>query len=141
MKLIAYVAATLVLLSGMAVAQTTTSASGGQQIPRSQNRDLGHPTTNTGAPAKLLPYQDAKLPAEQRITDLIQRMTPEEKLAMLGTDPTIPRSRHRWHEPCGGAARTGAGRAGRMGRTGPRDADDAVSPVARAGPDVGPRAC
>ena len=58
---------------------------------RSQNRDLGHPTTNTGAPAKLLPYQDAQLPAEQRITDLLQRMTIEEKLAMLGTDPTVPR--------------------------------------------------
>jgi beta-glucosidase len=41
--------------------------------------------------AKLLPYQDAKLPVEERITDLIGRMTLEEKLAMLGTDPTIPR--------------------------------------------------
>jgi beta-glucosidase len=40
---------------------------------------------------KLLPYQDTKLPVEQRITDLIGRMTLDEKVAMLGTDPTIPR--------------------------------------------------
>jgi beta-glucosidase len=56
----------LVLLSGMAYAQQAT-------------------------PAKLLPYQNANLPAEDRITDLIGRMTLDEKLAMLGTDPTIPR--------------------------------------------------
>jgi beta-glucosidase len=41
--------------------------------------------------AKPLPYQDSRLLAEQRITDLIGRMTLDEKLAMLGTDPTIPR--------------------------------------------------
>lgn len=35
-----------------------------------------------------LPYQNPELPREQRITDLLQRMTLEEKLAMLGTDPT-----------------------------------------------------
>jgi beta-glucosidase len=39
----------------------------------------------------VLPYQNVQLPAEQRITDLLQRMTIEEKLAMLGTDPTVPR--------------------------------------------------
>jgi beta-glucosidase len=39
----------------------------------------------------LLPYQEPQLPTEQRITDLLQRMTIEEKLAMLGTDPTVPR--------------------------------------------------
>lgn len=39
----------------------------------------------------VLPYQNVQLPAEQRITDLLQRMTLEEKLAMLGPDPTVPR--------------------------------------------------
>ena len=80
MKRIASVAATLVLLSGMAYAQSKPAA----------------PTTTAKTPtapaqSKLLPYQNSRLPAEQRITDLIQRMTLEEKLAMLGTDPTIPR--------------------------------------------------
>ncbi len=66
MKLINTVTVALVLLSGIAR---------GQQ-PQ---------------PHTLLPYQDPKLPAERRITDLLQRMTIEEKLAMLGTDPTVPR--------------------------------------------------
>ncbi len=79
MKLIASVAATLVLLSGMAYAQTKTVTPVQSTKP------------TAAAPAKLLPYQDSKLPVEQRITDLIRRMTLEEKLAMLGTDPTIPR--------------------------------------------------
>jgi beta-glucosidase len=42
-------------------------------------------------PPTLLPYQDLRLPAEQRITDLLSRMTLDEKLVMLGTDPTVPR--------------------------------------------------
>jgi beta-glucosidase len=66
MNFIRTATAMLVLLSGMAYAQQAT-------------------------PAKLLPYQNANLPAEDRITDLIGRMTLDEKLAMLGTDPTIPR--------------------------------------------------
>ena len=78
MKLIASVAATLVLLSGMAYAQSKPTAP-------------AKPATTATAQSKPLPYQDSKLPVEQRITDLIQRMTLEEKLAMLGTDPTIPR--------------------------------------------------
>ena len=36
-------------------------------------------------------YQDKTAPVEARITDLLGRMTMDEKLAMLGTDPTIPR--------------------------------------------------
>jgi len=36
-------------------------------------------------------YQDKTAPMEARITDLLGRMTMEEKLAMLGTDPTVPR--------------------------------------------------
>jgi beta-glucosidase len=66
MNFIRTATAMLVLLSGVGYAQQTT-------------------------PAKLLPYQNAKLPVEDRITDLIGRMTLDEKLAMLGTDPTIPR--------------------------------------------------
>ncbi len=37
------------------------------------------------------PFQDPKLPAEQRITDLIGRMTLEEKIDALSTNPTVPR--------------------------------------------------
>jgi beta-glucosidase len=43
------------------------------------------------SPRGILPYQDARLPADQRISDLLQRMTLEEKVAVLGTDPTVPR--------------------------------------------------
>jgi beta-glucosidase len=66
MKLIQAALVALALLTGNARAQQTPA----------------HP---------VLPYQNAQLPAEQRITDLLQRMTIEEKLAMLGTDPTVPR--------------------------------------------------
>ena len=38
-----------------------------------------------------LPYQDPKLPAEQRITDLLSRMTLDEKVSAFSTDPSIPR--------------------------------------------------
>jgi beta-glucosidase len=38
-----------------------------------------------------MPYQDVRLPAEERISDLLQRMTLDEKIAILGTDPTVPR--------------------------------------------------
>jgi beta-glucosidase len=37
------------------------------------------------------PFQNPALPAEQRITDLLNRMTPQEKLAALSTDPSVPR--------------------------------------------------
>jgi beta-glucosidase len=37
------------------------------------------------------PYQDPKAPVEQRITDLLGRMTLEEKVDAFGTDPTVPR--------------------------------------------------
>jgi len=61
MERIGTVAATLIMLAGMSCAQ---------QIP---------------------PYRDARLPAEERVTDLLQRMTLDEKLASLGTDPMVPR--------------------------------------------------
>jgi beta-glucosidase len=66
MKLIQAVTVALVLLTGNTRAQQTPAHT-------------------------LLPYQDPLLPTQQRITDLLQRMTIEEKLAMLGTDPTVPR--------------------------------------------------
>jgi beta-glucosidase len=66
MKLIEAAMGTLVLVGGIACAQP---------IP-------AHP---------VLPYQNSRLPAEQRITDLLHRMTLDEKLVMLGTDPTVPR--------------------------------------------------
>ena len=37
------------------------------------------------------PFQNPTLSADQRITDLLGRMTPEEKLAALSTDPSVPR--------------------------------------------------
>jgi beta-glucosidase len=45
----------------------------------------------TVAAHAVLPYQNSRLPADVRITDLLQRMTLDEKIAMLGTDPTVPR--------------------------------------------------
>jgi beta-glucosidase-like glycosyl hydrolase len=88
MKLIASVTATLVLLSGMAYAQSKPAAPA-TTAPAQHAASSTKPTA--AAQSKLLPYQDSRLPVEQRITDLIQRMTLDEKLAMLGTDPTIPR--------------------------------------------------
>ena len=37
------------------------------------------------------PFQDSKLPAEQRISDLIGRMTLGEKIDALSTNPSVPR--------------------------------------------------
>ena len=88
MKLIASVAATLVLLSGMAYAQTKPVAPATTE-PAQHAASSAQPTA--AAQSKLRPYQDSRLPVEQRITDLIQRMTLAEKLTMLGTDPTVPR--------------------------------------------------
>ncbi len=80
MRLFARVTAALVVLCGVACAQTSAPSTGAPS-KSAANSEV----------AKLLPYQDAKLPVEERITDLIGRMTLDEKLAMLGTDPTIPR--------------------------------------------------
>ncbi len=43
------------------------------------------------AAQSLYPFQDASLPAEQRITDLLSRMTLDEKIDSLSTEPSIPR--------------------------------------------------
>ena len=37
------------------------------------------------------PFQNPQLPVEQRITDLLSRMTPEEKIFCFGIDPSVPR--------------------------------------------------
>jgi beta-glucosidase len=37
------------------------------------------------------PFQNPNLPAEQRITDLLSRMTVEEKIYCFGIDPSVPR--------------------------------------------------
>ncbi|WP_397546453.1 glycoside hydrolase family 3 C-terminal domain-containing protein [Rhodothermus marinus] len=39
----------------------------------------------------LYPFQNPDLPDEVRIDDLLSRMTLEEKIAALGTDPSVPR--------------------------------------------------
>jgi hypothetical protein len=80
MRFLARAAAVSVALCGVACAQTSAPSA---SAPSKS-------AANSEA-AKLLPYQDAKVPVEERITDLIGRMTLDEKLAMLGTDPTIPR--------------------------------------------------
>ena len=58
------------------------------------------------------PYLDPKLPVEQRVDDLISRMTLEEKVSQLGhTAPSIPRLRvpeyNWWNEGLHGVARAG----------------------------------
>ena len=46
----------------------------------------------TAASAQTLPYQDASLPVEQRVEDLMQRLTLEEKTRlMMNGSPAIPR--------------------------------------------------
>lgn len=37
------------------------------------------------------PFQNPKLPTEQRITDLLSRMTVQEKIFCFGIDPSVPR--------------------------------------------------
>jgi len=60
----------------------------------------------------VLPYQDASLPIEQRVEDLVSRMTLEEKvLQMQHTAPALPRlgisSYDWWNEALHGVARSG----------------------------------
>jgi beta-glucosidase len=43
------------------------------------------------AQSQQYPFQDPKLPVEDRITDLLHRMTLEEKIAALSTNPSVPR--------------------------------------------------
>src|SRR5215510_7251217 len=43
------------------------------------------------AAQSVLPYQNPDTPTEERITDLLHRMTLEEKIDCLGTRPNVPR--------------------------------------------------
>src|SRR5271156_305137 len=44
-----------------------------------------------GQAAYQYPFENPSLPAEQRITDLLSRMTIDEKISALSTDPSVPR--------------------------------------------------
>ena len=62
--------------------------------------------------SRRLAYQNPKLPVEQRVQDLVSRMTLEEKVAQVGhTAPAIPRLGVReynwWNEGLHGVARAG----------------------------------
>lgn len=48
-------------------------------------------TASPAAAQGAWPFQDPALPMEARIDDLLTRMTLEEKIAALGTDPSVPR--------------------------------------------------
>ena len=66
----------------------------------------------TAQTAKPLPYQDPALPIEQRVDDLVSRMTLEEKTAeMINTSAAIPRlgvpAYDWWNEGLHGVARSG----------------------------------
>ena len=37
------------------------------------------------------PFQDPNLPAEQRVNNIVSLMTLDEKIACLGTNPSVPR--------------------------------------------------
>ena len=50
---------------------------------------VGQQAPGTGASAPV--YADSRAPVEQRITDLLQRMTVDEKVGAFSTDPTVPR--------------------------------------------------
>ncbi len=61
---------------------------------------------------KPLPYQDQALPTDQRVNDLVSRMTLEEKVSqMINTSPAIPRlnvpAYDWWSEGLHGVARSG----------------------------------
>ncbi|HEX8323181.1 MAG TPA: glycoside hydrolase family 3 C-terminal domain-containing protein [Tepidisphaeraceae bacterium] len=47
---------------------------------------IAQPTTQPG-----MPFRDVSLPADQRIDDLLKRMTIDEKVNALGTDPSVKR--------------------------------------------------
>jgi beta-glucosidase len=61
---------------------------------------------------ELLPYLNPDLPTDQRVTDLISRMTPDEKIGqMMNSAPAIPRlhiaAYNWWNESLHGVARAG----------------------------------
>jgi beta-glucosidase len=48
-------------------------------------------TSNPAQTQYQYPFQNPALPPEERITDLLNRMTLQEKVAALSTDPSVPR--------------------------------------------------
>ena len=52
---------------------------------------LAFPAPARNQPAYEQPFQNPDLPAEQRIDNLLSLMTLEEKVACLGTNPSVPR--------------------------------------------------
>src|SRR5580700_9044075 len=46
---------------------------------------------SAGAQTYQYPFRNPNLPTEQRISDLLSRMTLDEKIDALGTDPDVPR--------------------------------------------------
>jgi beta-glucosidase len=52
---------------------------------------LPAPARKAAAAGYEYPFQNPDLPAEQRIDNLISLMTPDEKVACLGTNPSVPR--------------------------------------------------
>ncbi|HVS72636.1 MAG TPA: glycoside hydrolase family 3 N-terminal domain-containing protein [Phycisphaerae bacterium] len=72
----------------------------------------GTPATREAANPLSLPFFDAKLPTDQRVADLVGRLTLEEKVAQMQMDaPAIPRlgipAYHWWNEALHGIARNG----------------------------------
>jgi beta-glucosidase len=52
---------------------------------------LGQARGGHGPAQEKFPFQNPALPIEQRVTDIISRMTLEEKVAALSTNPSVPR--------------------------------------------------
>ena len=61
------------------------------------------------------PFRDPKLSDDQRIADLLGRLTLDEKVNLMSNHPKIPRLESGLLRPGGRAARAGAGRPRRMG--------------------------
>ncbi len=81
MKKSAAVCAGLVLLAACA---------GAQQLTKTRFPSQPSPEAMAQTRQKF-PFADPKLPEEQRITDLLSRMTVDEKIACLGTRTGVPR--------------------------------------------------
>ena len=56
-----------------------------------QTRPAGKSFEELAQQRRQYPFADPKLPMEQRITDLLSRMTSDEKVACLGTQTGVPR--------------------------------------------------
>ncbi|HKV38565.1 MAG TPA: glycoside hydrolase family 3 N-terminal domain-containing protein, partial [Blastocatellia bacterium] len=70
------------------------------------------PKASSNGSGDLLPYQDARLPIEKRVTDLVSRMTLEEKVSqMMDVAPPVERlgipEYNWWNEALHGVARAG----------------------------------